>query len=686
MLIILIAVPLVTHYYISNISGDDVQDGDIYRSRNVREHEEISSARVSDLKFQIDELKNIKASANNELKELENKRQKLLAEIGGYNTHIDQLKSLYERTHYDLEQLKMTIENTKAEQEELIMRNMPQVQAPYRILPSMIDGQPLAPPSSPGRCAMETCFDFSRCSLTSQFPVYIYDPNDPAYSSWQLEMFIKLSVAHAFEASPHRTYDPHSACVYVVLVGDKEPGLGVDSLALQKSLHSLPYWNGDGRNHVLLNIARSPGNHDMFHGVDTGRAMIAQSAHTLYDFRDGFDLVLPPSLGLAHGDTWDQLQPIVRAKRKHLLSFHGDYSRTLTAQSPLWRSSNLNTEGKQSMIEGDKNAKDGVAPYIKQGMSNLSFQNTKGVISDNVYNKQQELPKDINPHIMPHYRNLKSIDGMRKKSHSQPKSETEMLLSVEYKVMEALKLMQTHYPNDGFAFQFSCDSERIAGLSGEWALCGTDSARKELLQQSTFSLVIAPTNYSIASTVLTQIRVYEALKYGAIPVILGDYTRLPFAEVLQWKQASVALPKSRITELHLYLRSFPDSDIIEMRRRGRMFWESYFGTTQSIVHTLLAVLRTRLNIPAFPAHEERSPSVFNASFVPLSDEIPDQFGQSEDVLGPIETPFPSLRYQRNFTQTEDVFNTPGDPFHSYPFTPFDPILPAEAKFLGKPHE
>ena len=44
-------------------------------------------------------------------------------------------------------------------------------------------------------------------------------------------------------------------------------------------------------------------------------------------------------------------------------------------------------------------------------------------------------------------------------------------------------------------------------------------------------------------------------------------------------------------------------------------WERYFGSTQAIIDSVLAVVRTRLGIPAIPAADEPSPSVFNDSFV-----------------------------------------------------------------------
>ena len=55
--------------------------------------------------------------------------------------------------------------------------------------------------------------------------------------------------------------------------------------------------------------------------------------------------------------------------------------------------------------------------------------------------------------------------------------------------------------------------------------------------------------------------------------------------------------------------------------------------------------------------------------------------EAEEMLGPVEPPLNFLRYQRNFTSRErsHLFF---DPFHLYPFTPFQPIMPGDAKFLG----
>ena len=516
--------------------------------------EDLPNVKVNDLMFRIEELKKIKASVNNELKDLEMRRQKMLAEVSGYNSHIEKLKSEYESTSKDLQQLKISIENTKLEQEEIIKRNTPELQAPRRILPGAGDDVIIPGPRSPYMCRMHSCFDNSRCSVTSQFPVYLYDPVDYQFSTSDIENFVKNSVSHSLNASPHFTFDPLSACIYIVLLGDLEQPGKTPYVNLQQKLHSLPHWHGDGRNHILLNLARNYSNRDIFDRIDTGRAVVVQSSFTELQYRNNFDILVPPILGASHGDVWDQLPMQVPAKRKHLLSFQGEFKV--------------------------------LADFIRQSVVNGDTKQPNGKLSD---------PSGAS-----------SIND---------------LLNFEKSIVDTLKRMQGVYRDDGFHFEFSCDRERIFGMNGEWALCGPEAQRHQLLRDSTFSLILSPVNNSVISTVLTQTRIYEALKYGAIPVILGDNVKLPFDELLSWKDAVILLPKARVTELHFYMRSLGDSDILAMRRQGRIFWETYMGSTQAVVNTLLMTIRTRLHIPAFPMLDEPSPSVFNDTYRPLIEDV-----------------------------------------------------------------
>lgn len=65
-------------------------------------------------------------------------------------------------------------------------------------------------------------------------------------------------------------------------------------------------------------------------------------------------------------------------------------------------------------------------------------------------------------------------------------------------------------------------------------------------------------------------------------------------------------------------------------------------------------------------------------------DIPDP--DTDENLGPIEPPFPSVSFTRNYTISlltgYELWNVWGDPFNLYPNLPNNPILPTEAKFSG----
>ena len=642
LVLIMITVPLITHYYISNIHVSSSDAEDTFRSRTKLDHtEDLTSVKASDLKFRIEELRRIKASVNNELRELESKRQKLHSELTTFNTQIDTLKGEAEGKQMELEQLRVTIQHQRLEREELAKDHTPDIQAPYRILPSTGDSVYVPPPHSHYHCRMHNCFDYSRCSLTSKFPVYLYSSDDYQLTSTPLDSFIKLSVMHAFDSSPHLTLDPNIACVYIVLLGDIEGGL-YNTTDLEARLHKLPFWHGDGRNHLLLTLARDYRTRDVLDGVNIGRAMIAQPAFTQTQLRCGFDIVMPPSLGVSHGEVWHNLPPILPARRKYLLSFQGEnrYFGRVSPSNPGSKEANIHPElrllGKNNHI---------IKHDSSESAGKLKF---------------------------------KSVANTDK---TQISSEITDLINFENSVVETLKSMQSH-GMDVFRFEFKCQNGDVMGVRGEWGLCQTDSDRHDMLKLSTFTLIIAPMNTSIISTTLTQVRIYEALKYGAIPVVLGDYLQFPFQERLQWKQAAIFVPKARISELHFLLRTYQDADLVEMRRQGRILWEAYLGSSKHIVDMLLSLVRTRLGIPPFPVRDEPSPSVFGGDFQPLKEDFAEPQPEMEEILGPIEPPYASPRFKRNFTMSTESFSVPGDPFHLYPYTPFQPILPGEAKFTG----
>lgn len=91
-------------------------------------------------------------------------------------------------------------------------------------------------------------------------------------------------------------------------------------------------------------------------------------------------------------------------------------------------------------------------------------------------------------------------------------------------ILEHLRELSSPKTADVFFFEFECvpaSDDNVNTGPHDWALCGTDSSRKTILKDSTFTLIFAPSEDLISSTLL-QARVYEALRSGAIPVILGE--------------------------------------------------------------------------------------------------------------------------------------------------------------------
>ena len=131
----------------------------------------------------------------------------------------------------------------------------------------------------------------------------------------------------------------------------------------------------------------------------------------------------------------------------------------------------------------------------------------------------------------------------------------------------------------------------------EFFLCRYESERSNLLQESTFVLIVAPK--SSHSSHHFQMRLYEALRYGAVPVIVGGDAKsmMPFSERLDWNRAALFLPLARLPELHFLLRTFSDEDLFARRRQGNLFWRNYLATPDLSLLAALHVVRERLGIP-----------------------------------------------------------------------------------------
>lgn len=253
------------------------------------------------------------------------------------------------------------------------------------------------------------------------------------------------------------------------------------------------------------------------------------------------------------------------------------------------------------------------------------------------------------------------------------------------RIIGTLKAVQDSHL-DQVLVEFTCKNPQ-ASLPTEWALCEEREDRMEVLKVSTFALVIAPGDGQLVASAGCGMRLFEAMEVGTIPVVLGDHVSLPYHQFIRWSEAAIIVPKPRVTELHFLLRSLSDNDMLAMRRQGRFLWETYFSTSENVLNTLLASIRTSIQVPAAaikdkPAHEiPHKAGKLAGTDANLADN-------GDLDLGPVETepPYASPRFLRNFTYTAAdtyrAWNRAPGPFHLFPHTPLDPVLPSEAKFLG----
>lgn len=283
--IILFLVPLVTHYYLSSLERKSSR---IIHSAHSHLDlpEDINTLKDGDLKTRVEELVRIKGSVASELRDMENKRQKLQLELQSYTRNIETLKSELAHQQTNLNRLKISVEQAQVAQMEALQQNTPDLALPKRLMVNELPPKlPFPTRNAAKNCRMFSCFDHSRCSATSGFPVYLYDPDQYSVMNdgWDVDGFLKTTLKQTLGYNPHLTNNPKEACVFLVLVGealkdtdDISDNVGnfmnlppLDSRALKR----LPYWGGDGRNHILLNLARrdlSVSSGDVFSSIDTG--------------------------------------------------------------------------------------------------------------------------------------------------------------------------------------------------------------------------------------------------------------------------------------------------------------------------------------------------------------------------------------------------------------------------------
>ncbi|XP_078718955.1 exostosin-like 3 isoform X1 [Lampetra fluviatilis] len=319
LLALLVAVPLVAHYYLA-------LPMDALPLSSLRLHAAGPCDALPHLPAGPDlpasELCGLHEEVSEQLVSLEARRRGLSSELARLMARIEAFRLGVEAARQELAQLRHVIAQTERAYKELLEQAQPRLALPAHVAPGPSRPESLAPPAHPYACRMHSCFDHSRCPLTAGFSAHAYPPGDYPALWAQLEPLAR----HAFrEHATNASADARAACVFLVLVGPLRAGLPVPPATdVERQLRALPHWLGDGRNHLLVHLSLAAGDRSALGtAADTGRALLVGPCSEPLRPRPGFDLVLPPVAHVLDEPDPLALTPHVPAARRHSLAFRG---------------------------------------------------------------------------------------------------------------------------------------------------------------------------------------------------------------------------------------------------------------------------------------------------------------------------------------------------------------------------
>ena len=139
--------------------------------------------------------------------------------------------------------------------------------------------------------------------------------------------------------------------------------------------------------------------------------------------------------------------------------------------------------------------------------------------------------------------------------------------------------------------QLSCPPPGPLGEPTEWGLCSTGDKRAAVLSQSTFALTVSPSDQHLMTSWTFQTRLREALRVGAVPVLVGHMGRqLPLGELLDWERAVVTLPLARIQDLPAFLSVLPDSQVCRLQLEMMMMMTMMITVSSVAITIVIAVI------------------------------------------------------------------------------------------------
>ena len=378
----------------------------------------------------------------------------------------------------------------------------------YRL--SKIHGTNSTQPNNFSKCtfADPRCFDIHRCGGEKKVKVYFYDQKkhcdrgkSVSISSDDMKYWPKIKSGINFEETKH----PTEACLLVV-----PPSM----VSCKANLKDLPYWGEYGKNHVLIE-----GGKDQYwrkNGSPFGHEVVKllRSKHTEY---------VPSPLKKLFSRLFSKKLSFTTTATRHDIT--GCTEGILSPSAAL---------------------------CYKASMSSLYFRR--------YFDESLPLPA-INPYLGPKQPNATKtilisfrgtyIKDMEYHSHiREAATALNKLGNANDIVLINVWNRETNKPV-GFTPKLIKAKTAIPPSIVDSIDKPTFDVYRYVMENSLFVLAIR--GYGLSSY-----RLYEALSYGAIPVILSDPLVLPFSEKIKWDEICVKVPESSLKDpnsLVQYLKS-----------------------------------------------------------------------------------------------------------------------------------
>ena len=192
---------------------------------------------------------------------------------------------------------------------------------------------------------------------------------------------------------------------------------------------------------------------------------------------------------------------------------------------------------------------------------------------------------------------------------------------------------------------FKCNASRERGaLEREWSLCNTATDRLAKCQKALFALVPCGMEGEVGPVTFT--RLIEALQCGAVPIVVGDcVNRLPFSEVIEWKEAAIVVPPEELSPNLIHVHN-SQKNIRKYKERGLFLYTTYFSSGLKIVESLIAILRNRSGYSPMWYRDYISETLLNT--MPRKPTIPPP---------------------HHFQCPQQMWNSPPGPFYSHAYIP-----------------